>query len=129
MFDPRLVPTLPSTVDKYAAVGLPQTTDMKQELFQYRATATREAKDHKANEEFLVPEYWKGAADRFPQIAKAAEVFIWFPVGSVDVERSFSVYKQVVTDKWERLTEEHTKQLVSMNFNGDVVGRWDGFTY
>ena len=39
VFDPRLVPTLPSTVDKYAAVGLPQTTDMKEELFWYRATA------------------------------------------------------------------------------------------
>ena len=77
-----------------------------------------------------VEDFWSGpTGQRFPTIKAAAAVYAWFPVGSVDVERSFSSYKTLVTNKRQSLTAEHTKQLVSMYFNGDITGRWDGFNF
>ena len=42
------------------------------------------------------------------------------PVTSVDVERSFSQYKHLLKDRREGLTEENTKRLIMLYFNGDV---------
>ena len=39
---------------------------------------------------------------------------------SVDVERSFSQYKHPLNDRREGLTEENTKRLMMLYFNGDV---------
>ena len=56
--------------------------------------------------------------DRFPVLASIATDAIWMPVTSVDVERSFSQYKHLLNDRRESLTEEHTKCLLMLYFNG-----------
>lgn len=58
--------------------------------------------------------------DRFPNLAAIASHAIWMPVTFVDVERSFSQYKHLLNDRRESLTEENTKRLVMLYYNGDI---------
>lgn len=38
-------------------------------------------------------DYWRGLSVRFPRVAEVAVAYIYFPLSSVDCERSFSKYK------------------------------------
>ena len=64
---------------------------------------------------FNMLDFWKGVSERFP---------LWMPVTSVDVERSFSQYKHILNERRESLTEENTKRLLMLYFNGDIEGRF-----
>ena len=55
---------------------------MRDQLFSYRSASNHDADEYQAIEEFQVAE------DRYPLIAEAAAKYMYFPVGSVDVERS-----------------------------------------
>ncbi|CAL8258497.1 unnamed protein product [Arctogadus glacialis] len=68
--------------------------------------------------------YWRGLRSIFPRVAEVAVPYIYFPVSSVDCERSFSKYKTLLTGKREALTELNTKRLTILYFNGDVCDRW-----
>ena len=127
VFDPRLVGTLSDDVCDYSAVGL--TNVMSDDFNTYRQAAMSDLPRQAEGEGdgFDLVAYWRGMEVRVPDIAAAAHRYMFFPVSSVDTERSFSQYKNLVTDKRENLTEENTKQLVIMNFNGDVVGRWENW--
>ena len=46
------------------------------------------------------------------------------PATSVDVERSFSLYKHLLNDRRESLTELNTRRLVMLYFNGVIEGRF-----
>lgn len=48
---------------------------------------------------------------RFLRVAGLAVPYIFFPVSSVNCERSFSKYKTLLTDKQEALFEISTKRL------------------
>ena len=71
-----------------------------------------------------ISEFWVGMKDHFPNLATIASHAIWMPVASVDVERSFSQYKHLLNDRRENLTEENTKRLVMLYYNGDIEGRF-----
>src|SRR6185369_3597647 len=43
--------------------------------------------------------------------------YVWLPVSGVDVERSFSIYKSILTDKRTALKEDSIKKLNFMYFN------------
>ena len=58
-----------------------------------------------------IEEYWKGIETRFPKLARIVNDAIWTPVSSVDVEWLFRMYKYLLDDHRESLTEQHTKQL------------------
>ena len=62
--------------------------------------------------------------DRFPLLAAIASEMIWMPVTSVEAERSFSNYKHIHNDRRESLTQENTKRLMMLYYNGDVEGRF-----
>ena len=62
---------------------------------------------------------------RFPNLAAIAVQAIWMPVASVDVERNFSQYKHILNDRRESLTEENTKRLVLLYYNGDIEGHFN----
>jgi hAT family C-terminal dimerisation region len=64
--------------------------------------------------------FWQGMRDRVPQLAEIASRYLSIPVNSVDAERSFSVYNNVVSDKRHNLSDESTKMLVMMYFNSAV---------
>ena len=68
-------------------------------------------------------EYWGSMTDRFPILSSIARDAIWMPVTSVDIERSFSQYKHLLNDRRDGLTEENTKTLMMLYFNGGVEGQ------
>jgi hypothetical protein len=76
---------------------------------------------------FITAGFWQSSAitTRYPELAKVANKLIWTPVASVDVERSFSQYKHLLNDRREGLSEENTRQLVMLYYNGDLEGRFN----
>ena len=45
----------------------------------------------------VISELWEGVRDRFQNLATIVSHVIWIPVASVDIERSFSQYKHIIT--------------------------------
>jgi len=54
---------------------------------------------------------------RTPHLADIACHYLSTPVNSVDAERSFSAYNNVVTNKRHNLSDNSTKMLVKMYYN------------
>lgn len=123
--DPRQVPAVSNNIDMFAVFGLNHA--MNEEFLIYCNAARNDLPALAPGEEFDIAGYWQAMAARVPQIAQVARQYIFYPVSSADTERSFSKYKNLVTNKRERVTPENTKQLVTMNFNGDVTGRWKDY--
>ena len=120
IFDPRQLPTLNHNIGDYTAIKSlqdpsPELLDEWLIYVQYR--------DELPNP-LHISEFWEGMGDRFPNLAAVASHAIWMPVASVDVERSFSQYKHLLNDRRESLTEENTKQLVMLYYNGDIEGHF-----
>ena len=129
IFDPQQAPGLSKNVEDHAPVVDKKLSD---EWFAYQQF-TRNASnadlciDNDGN--VIIADFWRGNGTRYVKLAEAAKKYIWFPCGSVDVERSFGSYKTLLDDKRQALTHEHTKQLAAMYFNGDIVGRWEGYRH
>ena len=51
------------------------------------------------NDELDLDIYWKGKIRSLPNLSKLALEYIWLPVSGVDVERSFSAYTNILSDK------------------------------
>ena len=62
-------------------------------------------------------------ASRFPLLCKIATESIWIPVTSVDVERSFSNYKDLLNDRTKRLTEENTRRLMILYYTAAIPSK------
>ena len=63
-------------------------------------------------------------AGRFPLQSEISSDAIWLPVTSVDVERSFSQYKYLLNERRESLTDENTRRLMMLYYNGDIEQRF-----
>ena len=61
--------------------------------------------------------FWKSHEERWPLLAKLAEWYLWLPVSSCDAERSFSLYKHMLSDRRQGLLHSNLKHLAIMNFN------------
>ena len=48
-----------------------------------------------------IPEFWEGMKGRFLNLSTIAADAIWMAVASVDVERSFSQYENILNDRRE----------------------------
>ena len=71
-----------------------------------------------------LPSFWTAMAGRFPLLSEIASDAIWLPVTSVDVERSFSQYKYLLNERRESLTDENTRRLMMLYYNGDIEQRF-----
>lgn len=122
VFDPRQAPAMEKRIESYMALKplVNPPPDLSEEWTAYHHCVSKETLPTSKE----LHDYWKGMSARFPKVAELAVPFIYFPVSSVDTERSFSKYKTLLTDKRESLTEENTKRLTIMYFNGDVCHRW-----
>ena len=69
------------------------------------------------SESFDLDSYWREKMILLPNISKIALVYIWLPVSRVDVERSFSAYKRILTDNRHALSEDSIRMLNFLNFN------------
>lgn len=61
--------------------------------------------------------YWQGKTNLLPELSALALVYIWLPVSGVDVERSFSSYKSILSDRRIALKEESIQMLNFLYFN------------
>jgi hypothetical protein len=78
----------------------------------YLAASRTEAPEN--NEGSTIVEWWKGHKSRFPTLAKVALIFLFTPINSADVERSFSVYKNILSDNRHRLKQTNVAALNSL---------------
>ena len=61
----------------------------------------------------VFPSFWECMQDCFLLLAEVALDAMWMPLSSVDVERSFSIYKHLLDDR-RGLSEENTERLVML---------------
>lgn len=122
VFDPRQLPCISHDIDEYGsrvkALQNP-STDLMEEWLIY-------TKFREDNLPILLelPSFWSGMTGRFPLLSSIALDAIWLPVTSVDVERSFSQYKHLLSDRRESLTEDNTRSLIMLYYNGDIEHRF-----
>ena len=65
--------------------------------------------------------FWAGMRTCMPNLASIALKYPSIPLNSVDLERSFNAYNNVVTDKRHNNTLNNTWMLVGLNFNANNV--------
>ena len=63
--------------------------------------------------------YWRGKSSLLPELSSLALTYIWLPVSGVDIERSFSNYKSILSDRRVALKEDSIKMLNFLYFNLD----------
>ncbi|GES87407.1 CGG triplet repeat-binding protein 1 [Rhizophagus clarus] len=61
--------------------------------------------------------YWRGKRHILPELSSLALIYIWLPVSGVDIERSFSSYKSILSDRRVSLKEENIQMLNFLYFN------------
>ena len=61
--------------------------------------------------------YWKILSVRLPILSNIALDYIWLPISSCAVERSFSLYNSLLDSNRQSLSEESLKQLNMLYFN------------
>ncbi len=69
--------------------------------------------------EIDLEEYWMNLRDKLPILSKIALEYIWLPISSCSVERSFSIYNNILDCNRQNLSEDSLKRLNMMYFNGD----------
>jgi len=62
-------------------------------------------------------DYWKNMSVRLPILSNIALDYIWLPISSCAVERSFSLYNTLLDSNRQSLSEESLKQLNMLYFN------------
>ena len=115
-------------IEEYDRVGLADKLELNEQWLLYQRSARNEPLPVNGDGTLDIVAYWQGMMNRAPGIAAIVKVYIYFPVSSVDAERSFSQYKHLINDRRTSLTEENTKQLTMLYFNKELSGRWDGYT-
>jgi len=61
--------------------------------------------------ELDLDKYWSEKSITLPNLSKVALIYIWLPVAGVDVERSFSNYKSILSERRMRLSEKSISML------------------
>ncbi|CAG8838338.1 55_t:CDS:1, partial [Racocetra persica] len=67
--------------------------------------------------DFDIEKYWLEKARFLPCLSKLALKYIWLPISGVDIERSFSAYKNILSDKRHSLSPESIEILNMLYFN------------
>ena len=62
-------------------------------------------------------DWWTAMKSEFPAIAQYALDYIWIPVSSAEVERSYSAFKNLFSDKRQNLTQSHVADYLFMMYN------------
>jgi hypothetical protein len=120
VFDPRQVPAMPRDLSNYTSLisMSDQDVDLSSEWMIYQ----RECRDSSVpNGDGALLDYWNGNALRFPKLSRIAKTYIWFPLTSCDVERSFSMYKHFLTDRRDSLKEERVSHLIILHYNKSLT--------
>ena len=107
IFDPQQLPMLSKKIEdyeKFLSDLNPQNITLHKEFKKYLQC------NLVIDGEKSLIEYWKSLANSFPNLSKIVIKYLNTPVTSVDVERSFSMYRDILTDKRCRLKESSIEQ-------------------
>lgn len=90
VFDPRQAPAMEKQIEAYTQLKpmASPSTELSEEWIAYQHCVSR-----KPSPALELADYWRGLSARFPRVAEVAVAYIYFPLSSVDCERSFSKYK------------------------------------
>ena len=72
------------------------------------------------NLEVRLDEYWLNMAGNLPNLFQIALDYIWSPISSCSVERSFSKYNTILDDNRQNLSEESLHSLNMLYYNGSL---------
>ena len=67
--------------------------------------------------ELDLDKYWKEKSLILPNLSKIALIYIWLPVARVDIECSFSNYKNILSERRMRLSEKSISMLNFLYYN------------
>jgi hypothetical protein len=67
--------------------------------------------------DFDLDSYWREKKRILPYLSALAETYIWLPISGVDVECSFSNYKNILNDKRHALSNKSIEMLNVLYFN------------
>ena len=68
-------------------------------------------------EDITLNEFWLNKSNQLPILSKIALEYIWLPISSCIVERSFSMYNILLDSNRQNLTEDLLKKLNMLYFN------------
>lgn len=72
---------------------------------------------HVPLEEIDLNEYWLGLIQQLPLLSKIALDYIWLPISSCSVERSFSMYNSLLDSDRQNLSPDSLKKLNMLYYN------------
>ncbi|XP_029838776.2 uncharacterized protein LOC115322563 [Ixodes scapularis] len=79
------------------------------------------SKQEKPGEDFDVLAFWAGMEPLTPTLSSIALKYLSMPINSVDAERSFSRYGDIVSHKRHSLSEESTKHHLMLSHNSFLL--------
>ena len=62
-------------------------------------------------------QFWRGNINHFPLLSNIALNYIWLPISSCSVERSFSNYNNILSNDRQNLSENSLRSLNMLYFN------------
>ncbi|GBC13516.1 transcription factor E2F6 isoform X2 [Rhizophagus irregularis DAOM 181602=DAOM 197198] len=68
--------------------------------------------------EIKLDQYWLNKATQLPILSNIALDYIWLPISSCTVERSFSMYNSLLDNDRQSLSKDSLKGLSMLYFNG-----------
>lgn len=115
VFDPSQLPHVSKSAEDYKA-ALPDLNleDSKIER-QFKAYLSSDMEITEINP----IEFWKTMSPNCPELSRIAIAYLNTPVSSVDVERSFSLYRDILTDKRTRLKLSSLSALCMISYNSN----------
>jgi hypothetical protein len=79
------------------------------------------------NDEIQPLEFWYSKRQLYPNLYKVVVTILSMAFSSIDAERSFSKFRDVLTFKRSSLSVEHLKMYCILYFNGDIEGHFDNY--
>lgn len=120
-FDPRFIRIQQNRQNIYLYLEIQEFKLPTNQIIQEWGIYCELDEDFSNNEEFDLDLYWREKSRNLPNLSKLALDYIWLPISGVDVERSFSTYKNILDDKRTSLSETSIAALNFMYFNSDKI--------
>jgi hypothetical protein len=97
------------------SIDLIKKTQLKLEFNQYFECAKNENTSFTNNADIAI--YWKNKIKCWPFSSKIVYNYLFVPISSAEVERSFSCYNNILNDNRHNLSEENLKFLNALYYN------------
>mmetsp|Transcript_35349 Transcript_35349/g.59352 ORF Transcript_35349/g.59352 Transcript_35349/m.59352 type:complete len:129 (+) Transcript_35349:410-796(+) len=115
VLDPTIMAPLPSDINQFPLIFLDNLQSIIVDNGEWDLCR---ANVQPSTPKFDILRWWEAMKERLPHMYKCARRILAIPHTSCDVERSFSIWKRVQSDKQENMKESTHKAYISFCFNG-----------